>query len=371
MKAIAYCHPFVPPEWITAHGLRPIWLPCRAGDEPAVWVRRGMCPVAAAHLDDFNGELPAEAVILTTTCDQIRYAAALLQHQGAIPVFLMHVPRTWQTTTMRAFYREELNRLGRFLVGCGGTAPRGDVLAQVILRYDQARTSLRLRRPEMPAGALAEATAAVRGHLMETTAAKCGQGERVGTGEETSVAFRSAKERDFRGAKGDNATDFCEPSPAAETRQMGNLRRIPLALVGGPMSQGDYELLRAVEHAGGRFALDATEAGERTLPSPVDIDRLQADPLEELVRIYFDGIADVFQRPNDRLFAWLRGQVAERGVRGIIIRRYVWCDHWHGAVPRLREELALPLLDWDGAGNDPRAQAGALGRMEAFLEMLR
>ena len=137
------------------------------------------------------------------------------------------------------------------------------------------------------------------------------------------------------------------------------------------MSQGDYELLTAVEDAGGRFVLDATESGERTLPAPVDTDRLKADPREELVRIYFDCIPDVFQRPNDRLFAWLRQQVAERCVRGVLVRRYVWCDHWHGEMPRLREELSVPVLEWDGAGNDPRARAGAVGRMEAFLEMLR
>jgi benzoyl-CoA reductase/2-hydroxyglutaryl-CoA dehydratase subunit BcrC/BadD/HgdB len=144
-----------------------------------------------------------------------------------------------------------------------------------------------------------------------------------------------------------------------------------LALVGGPMSQGDYELLTAVEAAGARFVLDATEAGERTLPAHLDMDRLNADPREELVRIYFDSIPAVFQRPNDRLFAWLREQVAQRGVRGILVRRYVWCDHWHAELSRLREELSVPVLDWDGAGNDPRAQAGALGRMEAFLEILR
>ena len=134
MNAVAYCHPFVPPEWIAAHGLRPCWLPCRAGDEPAVWVRRGVCPVAAARLDDFSGELPAEAVVLTTTCDQIRYAAALLQHQGRLPVFLLHVPRTWQTAAVRAFYREELSRLGRFLVDCGGTSPTDDALARTMLQ---------------------------------------------------------------------------------------------------------------------------------------------------------------------------------------------------------------------------------------------
>jgi benzoyl-CoA reductase/2-hydroxyglutaryl-CoA dehydratase subunit BcrC/BadD/HgdB len=290
--------------------------------------------------------LPAEAVVLTTTCDQIRYAAALLQHLGRLPVFLMHVPRTWQTAAVRAFYREELGRLGRFLVGCGGTAPEDDALFQTMLRYDRARASLRLRRGAISASAFAKAVAAVRGHLVETTPPKC-----------------AALDGTRRVPTTDPATLIDSPPP--------NHGYLPLALVGGPMSQGDYELLTAVEGAGGRFVLDATESGERTLPAPVDIDRLKADPREELVRIYFDCIPDVFQRPNDRLFAWLRQQVAKRRVRGILVRRYVWCDHWHGEMPRLREELSVPVLEWDGTGNDPRARASAVGRMEAFLEMLR
>ncbi len=176
MNAVAYCHPFVPPEWIAAHGLRPCWLPSRAGDEPAVLVRRGACPVAAAWLDDFNGELPADAVVLTTTCDQIRYAASLLQHRRRLPVFLLHVPRTWQTAAVRAFYGEELDRLGRFLVACGGTAPTGNALSQTMLRYDRARAALRLQRGEMPAGAYARAIAVVRGDL-------AGGGEMGGNGD--------------------------------------------------------------------------------------------------------------------------------------------------------------------------------------------
>jgi len=31
----------------------------------------------------------------------------------------------------------------------------------------------------------------------------------------------------------------------------------------------------------------------------------------------------------------------------------------------------VPVLEWDGTGNDPRALANTVGRMEAFLEMLR
>jgi len=347
MNAVAYCHPFVPPEWIAAHRLRPYWLPCRTGDEPAVWVRRGACPVAVGRVNDFRGELPAEAVVLTTTCDQMRYAAALLQHQGRLPVFLLHVPRTWQTGTMRTFYRDELDRLGRFLVGCGGTAPQDDALCETMLQYDRARALLRSRRGGMSAGGFAGATAVVRGHLAA-----------------------GWQERDTPLPISDSCS-FVGPH-LPKPRQIGNLpSALPLALVGGPMSRGDYELLTAVENAGGRFVLDATESGERTLPAPVDIDRLQADPREELARIYFDCIPDVFQRPNDRLFTWLRAEVVQRGVRGILVRRYVWCDHWHGEMTRLREELAVPVLEWDGAGDDPGTRAGAVGRMEAFLEMLR
>ena len=268
MNAVAYCHPFVPPEWIAAHGLRPCWLPCQTGDEPAVWIRRGVCPVAASRLNDFARELPAEAVVLTTTCDQIRYAAALLQHLGRLPVFLMHVPRTWQTAAVRAFYREELSRLGRFLVGCGGTAPKDNILSQTMIRYDRARASLRLRRPEMSANVFAQAIAAVRGHLTASPSAIC-HSERSEESARRAEILRYAQD-DTRYAQ-DDAADLpcCDRMGTGQNDSpVPNRDYLPLALVGGPMSVGDYELLTTVEDAGGRFVLDATEAGERTLPAP-------------------------------------------------------------------------------------------------------
>jgi benzoyl-CoA reductase/2-hydroxyglutaryl-CoA dehydratase subunit BcrC/BadD/HgdB len=333
MNAVAYCHPFVPPEWIAAHGLRPLWLPCAAGDGPAGPVRRGVCPVAAARLDELAGPLPAEAVVLTTTCDQIRYAAAVVQHLGKLPLFLMHVPRTWQTAAMRAYYRSELERLGRFLVACGGRSPDDDAVSRTMLQYDEARLPLRSGHDAVPASAYAQAINAVRGDLSSV----------AGT-----LRVPSAP------------TYFTDRKPS-----------VRLALVGGPMSQGDYQWLAAFEDRGVCFVLDATESGERTLPAPIDRDRLRADPLEELVRIYFDFVPDVFQRPNDRMFAWLRQQIAARDVQAIVVRRFVWCDQWHGEVQRLREEIGVPVLEWEGVADDTRGRAGAAGRIEAFLEMLR
>jgi hypothetical protein len=40
-------------------------------------------------------------------------------------------------------------------------------------------------------------------------------------------------------------------------------------------------------------------------------------------------------------------------------------------LPRLRQEISLPLLELETAANDRGALAAAAGRLEAFLEMLR
>ncbi len=344
MNAIAYCQPFVPPEWIAAHGLRPLWLrldggagkrgqspfvrsTLRAvpanGDCPLFPAHRGVCPVAAAIVEAAEGGLPAAAIVLTTTCDQVRYAAAVIEQWGKLPVFLMHVPRTWQTAASRLYYGDELKRLGKFLIACGGKPPDEETLRRMMLQYDHARSQPRPMQSVPLLGA--------------SRAVMAGSGKHC----------------------------FCE----AVAHTPANT--VALALVGGPLFESDGKLLEVIENAGGRIVLDATEGGERTLPAPLDPDRLQANPFEELVRVYFDAIPDVFRRPNDRLYDWLRPRIVERGVRGVIVRRHVWCDLWHAELPRLRQETSLPLLDLDIAANDHGALAAVAGRVEAFVEMLR
>ncbi len=189
MNVIAYCQPFVPPEWIAAHGLRPQWLRPQTAASSGCGGRRGVCPAAAALIDAAQqGDCPdcrptdakrpgakmglspsvdmsAAALVLTTTCDQMRYAAAAVEAMERIPIFLMHVPRTWQPPAARGLYGEELRRLGRFLVRCGGELPTPETLRQVMVRYDEARAELRRRRTEMSAREFAAAVAAVRGCL--------------------------------------------------------------------------------------------------------------------------------------------------------------------------------------------------------------
>jgi benzoyl-CoA reductase/2-hydroxyglutaryl-CoA dehydratase subunit BcrC/BadD/HgdB len=390
MNRIAYCQPLVPPEWIAAHGLRPDWLRPQSGGgeyrpdppemtgatvglsnrvsstagqassgtlESAAGPRRGVCPVAAGLIDAVARGFSAAALVLTTTCDQMRYAAAVLENLNRLPVFLMHVPRTWQTTAVRAFYGEELRRLGRFLVRCGGTAPTAETLRRTMVRYGQAREELRHGRDSMPAREFSEAVAAVRGCLTASPLSA------------STPSSMFLQERPLVACGFASDDDRQKLSVRRTNGRVGEKEGIPLALVGGPMPAGDPPLLERIEQAGGRIVLDATESGQRTLPAPFGDERLQADPFEELVRAYFDAIPEVFRRPNDRLYEWLRQEVAGRGVRGLLVRRYLWCDLWHAELPRLRQECSLPVLEWDAIGDAPTA--GDLGRLEAFLEMLR
>jgi benzoyl-CoA reductase/2-hydroxyglutaryl-CoA dehydratase subunit BcrC/BadD/HgdB len=125
-----------------------------------------------------------------------------------------------------------------------------------------------------------------------------------------------------------------------------------------------------VAQAGGRVVLDATEGGERTLPDKFDAARVRRAPLAELTRAYFEHIPDAFRRPNTALYEWLGERVRERAVRGIVLRRYLWCDLWHAERERFRQWSPVPVLDLDMDREDDGARSRTLGRLEAFLETL-
>ena len=142
-----------------------------------------------------------------------------------------------------------------------------------------------------------------------------------------------------------------------------------ILLLGGPLWR-DLRLLDAIEREGGEVVLDATEGGERTLPLPADRRALADDPLEEVVRIHFDGIPDAFRRPNSELYRWLRRELAGREVRGIVFRRHPWCDIWHAEAPRVREWAGVPVLEIDPTG-EAGEETSIAGKVASFLESLR
>lgn len=137
MGSMVYSCPFVPAEWIAAHGLHPRRIRPRS---PGC-VQAGVCPYARAFVGAVLADDRACGVIVTTVCDQMRRAADVLVLEGRVPVFLMHVPTTWQTPAAQRYYLDELRRLGRFLTRLGGAPPSDDALAKVMLDYDEARSS--------------------------------------------------------------------------------------------------------------------------------------------------------------------------------------------------------------------------------------
>jgi benzoyl-CoA reductase/2-hydroxyglutaryl-CoA dehydratase subunit BcrC/BadD/HgdB len=325
VKNIIYVCPFVPAEWIAAHSMRPSrLLLASAPRASSAGVPSGFCPFARAFVSRALAESEAAGIVVTTVCDQMRRAAEVIARDSDAPVFLMNVPSTWETATAQKIYLAELERLGGFLVRLGGNAPDRQVLAEVMMEYDTRRAAVR----------------EARGRLSP----------------------RDYSERIARF----HAEGLDSPFPQGAVSPK---RGIPLALLGGPLFVDHFSIFDLIEAAGGTVVLDATETGERTLPAPFDRRRVHDYPLMELAEAYFGSIPDVFRRPNSELYRYLKKEIAVRAVRGIILRRYVWCDGWHAEVHRLREWAGVPVLDLDIGDDDSEERTSS--RIEAFLAMLK
>jgi len=326
---VFYSSPWVPPEWIKAHGLEPrgIWF---AGDLAPLPLAAGVCAFAEAVVRLAEAH-PDSAVIFSTHCDQLRRGFDVVTGASVDHAFLFNLPATWQTGVAEQIFASELERLGRFLVKLGGQPPTVEALADIMARYRQARSRLLKAAAHLPARQYGEAVA--RFHW------------------DGSVHL-------------------------PEKAQPAGANAIPLAIVGGPLPTWQGNVLDAIESAGGRVVLNATEAGERSLgqafspnQAPVAACTLP-DLLRLLTRSFLDDCVDVFQRPNTRLYGWLAERLATRKVRAIVLWHYVGCDLWRAEAQSLRDAFGLPvlLLDSQGAAGDAPRQSG---RIEAFLESLR
>jgi hypothetical protein len=360
---VFYTSPWVPPEWIKAHGLEPrgIWLASDFACEPLP-LAAGVCAFANAAVRLAERQA-ASAVIFTTHCDQLRRGFDTVAGAAAPRVFLFNLPVTWQTPVAEQIYADELKRLGRFLVGLGGHVPVVTVLVEIIRQYSRARQRLLEAACWCPARAYAEAVA--RFHLdgSVTLPPECGcpQPQQVGQQQGAHTPPRAV----------------LSAAAVVGARRAPGTRGIPLALIGGPLPQSQMPLLDAIEKAGGRVALNATEAGERSLwvTSPLDDAQLGTKecsvnaPLQALLaRGCLANCVDVFQRPNTRLYDWLLERLRTRQVRGIVLWHYVGCDLWRAEAQLMREAFGLPVLLLEA---DEVAPNRNTDRLEAFLESLR
>jgi benzoyl-CoA reductase/2-hydroxyglutaryl-CoA dehydratase subunit BcrC/BadD/HgdB len=292
MMSVAYYSPFVPAEWIRAHGLAPRRRMPRAAVRPAL---AGICPFARAFYREAVTDPEVDAIVLTSDCDQVRRIHEAEPELPDKALFHMHVPATWQTAAAHRYYVEELRRLGRFLVSLGGEAPSPSRLAETMREADAGRRE----RPGLPEG-----------------------------------------------------------------------EGVPVAVVGGPLMLDDERLFSLLAEMGARVVLDGTDTGPRSLPAAFDRRGLADDPLLALADAYFGSIPMIYRRPNYMLFRWLGERLPRCGAKGIVLKRFLWCDLWHAEEQRIREWSGLPVIAIDAAGDD-LASPRTTQRLEAFVEMLR
>ncbi len=142
MKKLLYSSPYVPAEWVTAHGFQPIRFVANESGWPdwkideAAHCTEGLCPYASAFLSEAEtGDF--DVVVATTTCDQMRHIPEIAETDCSI--FLMSVPSTWQSPGSFRLYIRELERLGAFLSAESGVAPDATALAEVLQAAEARR----------------------------------------------------------------------------------------------------------------------------------------------------------------------------------------------------------------------------------------
>ena len=107
--------PWIPPEWIRAHGLQARGLWSAENFPRGAWpISAGVCAFAEAAVR-FAETRTDSAVIFSTACDQLRRGFDTAVLHGNHHAFLFNLPATWETPAAGQIFRSELERLGQFL----------------------------------------------------------------------------------------------------------------------------------------------------------------------------------------------------------------------------------------------------------------
>jgi len=150
LKRILYACPYIPAEWIAGHGCEPCRVEPQGQCSADLEGLEGVCAFVRAFLSDVLADDQADAVIMTTLCDQMRRAFDLYTSLDSRPGFLFNLPSTWQTAQARGLYADELKRLGRFLTRLGAHPPDHAALARIMCNYDDERARLRAQNQSTP-----------------------------------------------------------------------------------------------------------------------------------------------------------------------------------------------------------------------------
>lgn len=145
---------------------------------------------------------------------------------------------------------------------------------------------------------------------------------------------------------------------------------VRVALIGAPLTGPSRRVFDLVRDCGGRVVVDATETGPRCEPDRFDPAGMRRDPLNELIRAYFDHIPDAFRWPDTMLHEYLQARLTSAGAQAAVLLCCAWCDLWGSQVIRLGETLNLPLLRIELTGADGEIDRSR-PRFQRLLESVR
>jgi benzoyl-CoA reductase/2-hydroxyglutaryl-CoA dehydratase subunit BcrC/BadD/HgdB len=132
-----YASPWVPSPLLESCGFTPVpiydltGIDGKSGQQVAT---EGRCPWSQIF-SDHAARSHHDAIILATTCDQMRRSAESIARNTDTPIFILNVPTTSSPQALR-FYQTELSRLTGFLSNISGIEPSGKSLANAISKLN-------------------------------------------------------------------------------------------------------------------------------------------------------------------------------------------------------------------------------------------
>ena len=327
MEKVFFISPYIPYELIEAAGLQPIRiLPDSIKNRNASCPKEGVCPFCHLAMENFLDDKKFENIVLATTCDQNRRAAEFYFQGSKKRIFLMNVPSTYQTQTSIDIYGYELKRFWNFLLRIAnkdvGTEAEENI-SKIICRDFKAISQI---------------------------------------GQETSISSNNFFKNGFFDF------DFNSLLKKRKTSRIG--KKIPLALLGESLTVQHLGIFDFLESGGGFVSLDTTFSGGRAFPTQHDNIRSGDNPFDFIAFRNLNFIHDISQRPNTKIFDWLKDKIQRCGIRGIILFAYLWCDMWRAERLRIKEFLDIPLLFLDFDENF-KTDERSMGKIMSFMEMLR
>lgn len=323
---------YTPPEVLSAAGALPVRLLGRAdiaAEAAGERLTRAdaccFCKMALGHRADGDPLYSSvDFVAAAATCDQMRRAVEIWEHEFGVPVFLISMPKT-DGDNAREYYREELRSLYAAVCEKTGTPPGDAALYKQAAEYNRLRGELKEARSRV--GHMKFRKLLATAHTLPVT-------EAIESAEKT----------------------------AGSARTVG----IPVVLAGSCVAPED-SLVAAIEDAGFSIAYDYTCTGDRWLD--IEIEEETADPVAAIADAYFDRDYCPFRRPNEKMFESIAEKVEKFGAVGVVVRTVNFCDMWAFEVTQLKRRLGVPVVEIDSSFSGLDSER-VLSRLEAFAEVV-